>query len=74
MHKPDSVLAIIYLFLGLPPGIKLPTHSGLNEGRRVTCYPSIPEPMWHFSTQGLPHMIIADHTRELLPPVFTLTP
>ena len=64
--------AIIYLSSWLPNGIKLPTHRGLKEGERVTPQTSLPRPMWHFSTQGLPPTNITIGCRELLPPVFTL--
>lgn len=30
-------------------------------------------PIWHFSTQGLPHNIVTNTMRRLLPYVFTLT-
>jgi hypothetical protein len=31
-------------------------------------------PMWHYSMQGLPAIIVANNCRELLPHVFNLTP
>ena len=64
--------AIIYLFQSLPIGIKLPTHRSLKEGKRVTFQTSLPRPIWHFSTQGLPPNCITAICWELLPPIFTL--
>jgi len=31
-------------------------------------------PMWHYSMQGLPAIIVANNCRELLPHVFTFIP
>ena len=31
-------------------------------------------PMWHYSMQGLPAIVVANNCRELLPHVFNLTP
>jgi len=42
------------------------------QRERVILQLSLPEPMWHFSTQGLPTTAITGGCRELLPPVFTL--
>lgn len=41
---------------------------------RAAPHPKVPEPIWHFSTQGLPANYIAVNSRELLPHVFTLSP
>lgn len=42
------------------------------QRERVILQLSLPEPMWHFSTQGLPPSAITCWCRELLPHVFTL--
>ena len=41
---------------------------------RAAPHPKVPEPIWHFSTQGLPAKYITVDSRELLPHVFTLSP
>ena len=72
-HKPDSVIPTKdrdghHLSCpGITAGILLPT---LQLGRATLkrWY------TWHYSTQGLPVMIVTNQNRELLPHVFNLTP
>jgi len=60
-------MAIIYLFLQLPAGLKLPTQY-LGRAALKRYY------MWHFSMQGLPAIDVAIESCELLPHIFTFSP
>lgn len=78
LHKPDSVTppkrCCYHLSTtAIADCLHLPTLERLAGGevRRAAFIHSY---TWHFSTQGLPMAGLATNHRELLPPVFTLTP
>ena len=71
-NKPDSVWCyhLSVLQVALKNQAAYPSRPLRRE--RVILQFSLPWPMWHFSTQGLPTIYIAVNCRELLPHVFTL--
>lgn len=63
-------MAIIYLLPVLLPEVNLPT---LPDSKEAFLRAEEKSGFtWHFSTQGLPEILITKYSRELLPHVFTL--